>query len=212
MSNAMRQQFAHLAPFRVYGTSTSGNCHKVRLALDLLHVPYRWHEIDIMKGETRTPEYLAMNPNGKVPLLQIDDHTWLAESNAILCYLADGTELWPGDRLARAQALQWMFFEQYSHEPYVAVARFVRLFLKRPDDPRLPELEKRGYHALGVMEGHLARNDFFVGGKLTIADIALFAYTHCAEEAGFDLGKYPAVRAWIDRCLAQPGVTAMPSP
>ncbi|MCX8114743.1 MAG: glutathione S-transferase, partial [Burkholderiaceae bacterium] len=137
----MRTQFAHLAPFRVYGTATSGNCHKVRLALDLLRVAYRWHEVDIMKGESRTPQYLAMNPNGKVPLLQIDDHTWLAESNAILCYLADGTELWPGDRLTRAQALQWMFFEQYSHEPYIAVARFVRLFLKKPDDPRLPELE-----------------------------------------------------------------------
>ncbi|GAB4470316.1 MAG: hypothetical protein OHK0044_12850 [Burkholderiaceae bacterium] len=131
---------------------------------------------------------------------------------AILCYLADGTPLWPGDRLARVQALQWMFFERYSHEPYIAVARFVRLFLKKPDDPRPPELDKRGHQALGVMEGHLARNDDFVTGRLTIADIALFAYTHCAGEAGFDLGGYSAVRAWIDPCLAQPGVTAMSSP
>jgi glutathione S-transferase len=196
----------------VYGSAASGNCHKVKLALDILHIPYRWHEIDVVKGETRTPEFLAMNPNGKVPLLQIDAHTFLPESNAILCYLTEGTALWPGDRLQRAQALQWMFFEQYSHEPYIAVARFLRAFLKRDDDPRLPELEKRGYQTLGVMEGHLARNDFFAAGRLTIADLALFAYTHKADEGGFDLARYPAVRAWLDRCLEQPGVSRMPSP
>jgi glutathione S-transferase len=208
----MPHPVAPLLPHRVFGTSTSGNCHKVRLALDLLRLPYRWHEIDIMKGESRTPEFLAMNPNGKVPVLQIDDHTFLAESNAILCYLADGSSLWPGDRLARAQALAWMFFEQYSHEPYIAVARFVRLFLKKDDDPRLPMLVQRGHAALAVMQRHLARQPFFAAGTFSIADIALFAYTHRAEDGGFDLGGYPAVRQWLDRCRAQPGVSEMPSP
>jgi glutathione S-transferase len=199
-------------PHRVYGTASSGNCHKVRLALDLLKLPYRWHEIDIMKNETRTPEYLRMNPNGKVPLLQIDDHTFLPESNAILCYLADGTHLWPGDRLQRAQALQWLFFEQYSHEPYIAVARFLRVYLKKPDDERMTTLHKRGYAALDVMEQHLATHAFFAAGSLSIADIALFAYTHKAADGGFDLARYPAVRAWLARCLAQPGMSAMPDP
>ena len=198
-------------PHRVFGQSTSGNCHKVRVTCDILKIPYRWHEIDVTKGETRTPEYLAMNANGKVPLLQIDDHTFLPESNAILCYLADGTHLWPGDRLARAQALQWLFFEQYSHEPYIAVARFVRVFQKEHDDPRLPELLRRGYLALDVMEKHLANRRFFVGATFTIADIALFAYTHCAADGGFDLGRYPAISGWLARCLEQPGMSRMPA-
>ena len=199
-----------LVPHRVFGTRTSGNCHKVRLALDLLGLPYRWHEVDVLGGETRTPPFLAMNPNGKVPVLQIDDHTFLAESNAILCYLADGTRLWPGDRLARAQALAWMFFEQYSHEPYVAVARFVRRFLRRDDDPRLPELTRRGHEALAVMERHLARHAWFAAEQFSIADIALFAYTHRADEGGFDLSSYPALRSWLDRCRALPGISEMP--
>lgn len=197
-------------PHRVYGMVASGNCHKVKLALDILRFPYRWHETDIMKGESRTPEFLRMNPNGRVPLLQIDANTYLPESNAILCYLTDGGPLWPGDRLTRAQALQWLFFEQYSHEPYIAVARFLHMFLKKPDDPRFPDLMKRGYAALGVMETHLKQHDFFVARRLTIADIALFAYTHRAEDGGFDLAPYPAVRAWIDRCLQQPGMSSMP--
>jgi len=205
------QPFSLHVPHRVYGMAASGNCHKVRLALDLLHLPYRWHEIDIMKGESRTPEFLRMNPNGKVPVLQIDANTFLAESNAVLCYLADGTDLWTGDRLARAQALQWLFFEQYSHEPYIAVGRFLHKFARRPDDPRLPDLIKRGNAALAVMESHLHRHEFFVGKRLSIADIALFAYTHRADEGGFGLAPYPAVRAWIDRCLAIPGMSAMPA-
>ena len=199
-------------PHRVYGMAASGNCHKVKLALDILRIPYRWHETDIMKGESRTPEYLRMNPNGKVPLLQIDTNTFLAESNAILCYLAEGSDLWPGDRLARAQALQWLFFEQYSHEPYIAVARFLRVFQKRPDDLRMPDIMKRGHAALGVMQTHLAQHPFFVAQRLTIADIALFAYTHKAEDGGFDLAPYPAVRAWLDRCRVLPGMTTMPTP
>ena len=204
------QPFSLHVPHRVYGMATSGNCHKVKLALDILRIPYRWHETDIMKGESRTPEFLRMNPNGRVPLLQIDTNTFLPESNAILCYLADGSDLWPGDRLTRAQALQWLFFEQYSHEPYIAVARFLHVFVKRPDDPRMPDLKKRGHAALGVMETHLKQHPFFVGKRLTIADIALFAYTHRADEAGFDLTPYPAVRAWVERCLAQPGMSSMP--
>jgi glutathione S-transferase len=208
----VRPQFPHLAPFRVYGSAASGNCHKVKLALDLLGIPYRWHEVDLLAGATRTPQFLALNPNGKVPLLQVDDHTWLAESNAILCYLADGSDLWPGDRLARAQVLQWMFFEQYSHEPAIAVARFIRVFLKRPDDPRLPALAARGHQALEVMQRHLQGRSFFAGTTFTIADIALFAYTHRADEGGFDLARYPAVRAWLDRCRAVPGMTEMPAP
>lgn len=198
-------------PHRVYGTAASGNCHKVKLALDLLRIPYRWHEIDVLKAETRTSQFLAMNPNGKVPLLQIDDHTFLPESNAILCYLADGTDLWPGDRLQRAQVLQWMFFEQYTHEPAVAVARFIVAFQKQADDARLPALIERSHKALAVMEQHLARQPFFAAGRFSIADIALFAYTHKAHEGRIDLAPYPAVRAWLDRCRAA-GATEMPSP
>ena len=208
----MRHPLSPLLPHRVFGMRASGNCHKVRLAMDVLGLPFRWHEVDILKGETRTPEFLAMNPNSRVPVLQIDDHTFLAESNAIVCYLADGSRLWPGDRLARAQALQWMFFEQYSHEPYIAVARFIRLFLRQDDHPRLPELMRRGQEALAVMERHLSRHMFFAAEQFSIADIALFAYTHCADEGGFDLSPYPAVQSWLARCRAVPGVSDMPNP
>jgi glutathione S-transferase len=206
----MRPPATHLAPYRVYGDAASGNCHKVKLALDLLGLPYRWHAVDVLGGETRTPEFLARNSSGKVPVLQIDDHTFLPESNAILCYLADGTPLWPGDRLQRARVLQWLFFEQYSHEPYIAVARFIQVYLHQPEDPRLPNLIARGNAALAVMERHLAAQPFFVGDALTIADIALFAYTHKAHEGGFDLAPYPALRAWLARCLAVPGMSEMP--
>jgi glutathione S-transferase len=202
----------HRLTYRVHGTSTSGNCHKVRMALDILHVGYRWHEVDVLKNETRTPEFLAMNPNGKVPLLQIDTNVFLPESNAILCYLADGTHLWPGDRLQRARVLEWLFFEQYSHEPYIAVARFIRKFLKQDDHPRLPELDKRGHAALAVMEQHLKSRPFFVGDALSIADLGLFAYTTRAETFGFDLARYPAVGAWLARCRAVPGVVDTPLP
>ena len=196
----------------VFGTSASGNCHKVRMALDVLGRPYEWREIDVLKGESRTPQFLAMNPNGKVPVLAIDRQTFLPESNAILWYLGEGTPLVPADRLARARVLQWMFFEQYSHEPAIAVARFIRCFLKKNDDPRLSELTKRGNAALVVMERHLATHAFFVGGALTIADLALFAYTHKAADGGFDLRPYPAVSAWLALCREQRGVTEMPTP
>ena len=195
----------------VYGMKTSGNCYKVQLALEQLGQPYRWIEIDSAAGETRTPEYLARNPNGKVPLLELDDGRHLAESNAILCYLADGSPLLPDERWQRAQCLQWLFFEQYSHEPYVAVARFICLWLPE-DHPRraeLPRLRERGEQALGVMEKHLATQPFFVAGGYSVADIALFAYTHAAADGGFDLSRYPAIEAWLERVRSQPGFVPM---
>jgi glutathione S-transferase len=198
--------------YTVHGMATSGNCHKIRLALDILGQPYEWHEVDLMGGGTRTPAFLAMNPNGKVPVLEIDARTFLPESDAILWYLGEGTPLVPADRLDRARVLQWMFFEQYSHEPAIAVARFIRCFLKRHDDPRLADLKKRGDAALDVMERHLAAHDWFVADRLTIADLALFGYTHRAADGGFDLGRYPAVSAWLARCRQTPGVTDMPTP
>jgi glutathione S-transferase len=198
--------------YTVFGTAASGNCHKVRMALDILQLPYAWREIDIMKGETRTPEFLAMNPNGKVPVLAIGERSFLPESNAILWYLAEGTPLVPEDRLQRARLLQWLFFEQYTHEPSIAVARFIRCFLKKTDDPRLPDLARRGDAALAVMEQHMESRTFFVGDALSIADLALFGYTHKATDGGYDLAKFPAVSAWLERCRQQPGVTMMPTP
>jgi glutathione S-transferase len=196
----------------VYGTSTSGNCHKVKMVLDITARPYDWREIDVLKGETRTPEFLRLNPNGKVPVVVLDDGEALPESNAILWYFGEGTALIPRQPLQRARMLQWMFFEQYSHETAIAVARFIRAFQRRPDDPRLPDLLARGHRALGVMESHLAGHDYFAGERLTLADLALFAYTHVAEDGGFDLASYPSVREWLARCLAEPGVSVMPSP
>ena len=196
--------------YHVHGVSASGNCYKVRLALEHLKLPYVWHEVDMMHGATRTDAFRKLNPNGKVPVLCIDETTTLSESDAILCYLADGTSLMPDDRLQRAQVLQWMFFEQYSHEPYVAVARFIRQFLKQPDDPRLPEKTAGSYRALDVMEQHLATRSFLVGERYTVADIALFAYTHVADEAGLDLSRYPGIRAWLERVRCQPRHVVMP--
>ena len=199
--------------YTVYGMNASGNCYKVKLALEELGVPYEWVETDIMQGGSRTPEFLAMNPNGKVPTLALGDGQFLPESNAILHYLAEGTPLMPRNRLGRARALQWMFFEQYSHEPYIAVARFVTLFLP-PDHARraeLPRLRERGDQALRVMEAGLANALYFAGEDYSIADIALFAYTHCAGEAGFELAPYPRVRAWLARVRAQPGFVPLAS-
>lgn len=196
--------------YQVHGVASSGNCYKVRLALEQLNLPYVWHEVDMMNGATRTDLFRRMNPNGKVPVLQIDENTCLFESDAILYYLAEGTALLPTDRLARARVLQWMFFEQYSHEPNVAVARFILQFAKKPDDPRLPEKTAGSYRALDVMETHLASRTYFVDEQYSIADIALYAYTHVADEANLDLGQYPAVRAWLARVKAQPGHIEMP--
>jgi glutathione S-transferase len=193
--------------YTIYGMAYSGNCYKIKLLLEQLALPYRWVELDLMQGATQTPEYLAKNPNGKVPILELQDGRVLAESNAILCYLADGTPLMPSDPWLRAQVLQWMFFEQYSHEPYIAVARFISLWLPE-DHPRraeLPRLRERGYQALSVLEGELTKRDFLVGDRYSIADIALFAYTHAAADGGFNLEKFPGIRAWLERIGELPG-------
>ena len=190
----------------LYDYLDSGNGYKVRLLLHQLSIPYRRIELDITKGATRTPGFLALNPNGRIPTLQLEDGTCLAESNAIQWYLADGTDFLSRDPLERAQVLQWMFFEQYSHEPYIAVVRFwVHQGLDVGRETEVAEKRKRGYDALSVMERHLAQHDFFVGRRYSIADIALYAYTHVAEEGGFALAPYPALRAWLARVAAQPG-------
>jgi len=191
---------------RLYDYLASGNAYKVRLLLHQLGIPFERVETDIVRGETRTPEFLARNPNGRIPTLELEDGTHLAESNAILFYLAEGTPFLPATRFERALVLQWMCFEQYSHEPNIATVRFW-LHTGLDDERRamLPMKRRLGHDALAVMDGHLRARSFFVGERYSIADIALFAYTHVAEEGGFDLAPYAAVRAWLDRVRAQPG-------
>ena len=191
---------------RLYDYLPSGNGYKVRLLLAQLGIPFERVELDIVQGETRTPAFLARNSNGRIPTLELDDGRHLAESNAILWYLAEGSAFVPDDRWGRAQVLQWMCFEQYSHEPNIATVRFW-LHTALTDERRLllPGKRAAGYAALDVMERHLSTQPFFVAGRYSIADIALFAYTHVAGEGEFDLGPYPAVRAWCDRVQAQPG-------
>mgnify|MGYP001196742809 CR=1 FL=1 len=193
---------------RLYDFLESGNGYKVRLALHQLGLPFTRVELDIVAGATRTPDFLAKNPNGRIPTLELADGTYLAESNAILFYLATGTPLLPDDRLECAQVLQWMFFEQYSHEPNIATARFWLHHTELTPERRaaLAEKKRLGDAALGVMESHLgASRTYFVGERYTIADIALYAYTHVADEGGFDLAPFPAVRAWLARVASQPG-------
>ena len=198
----------------VYGYSVSGNCHKLRLLLEQLGHEYRWVEVDSSQGGTRTPEYLAKNANGKVPMLELEDGRILVESNAILCYLAENSPYLPADAWLRAQALSWMFFEQYSHEPYIAVARFICGWtpLDSPRRADLPRLRERGNQALAVMETHLRSADWFTGANYGIADIALFAYTDVAHQGGFDLAAFPQVSAWLARVRATPGFVPMPEP
>ncbi|HSR71127.1 MAG TPA: glutathione S-transferase family protein [Kiloniellales bacterium] len=192
---------------RLYDELESGNGYKVRLLLAHLGLPYERIELDLAKGETRTPEFLTKNPIGKIPTLELDDGKTLAESNAILWYLSEGTFYQPDGRLDRARSLSWMFFEQYSHEPNIAVARSILLHPERNATraPLLPERHEKGYAALGVMETHLKDRTFFVGERYSIADMSLYAYTHVAHEGGFDLAPYEAVRAWLARVAAQPG-------
>jgi glutathione S-transferase len=192
---------------RLYDYLSSGNGYKVRLLLTQLGVPFDRVELDIVKGETRTPEYLARNPNGRIPLVELENGDHLAESNAILFYLADGTPFLSNDRLERATTLQWMFFEQYSHEPNIATSRFWLQHLELTPE-RYAALEQKrplGYAALDVMENHLSERDFFVAGRYSIADIALYAYTHVADEGGFDLSRYQGIRGWLERIRTQPG-------
>jgi glutathione S-transferase len=198
----------------LYDYFDSGNGYKVRLLLALLQRPYRRVEVDIMAGASRVPEFLAKNPNGRIPTLELEEGTFLAESNAILWYLAEGTRFIPPDALGRAQMLQWMFFEQYSHEPYVATPRFIvkHLPANSPRHAELPARLNQGRAALAVMDAHLAKRSFFVGERYTLADIALYAYTHVAPEGGLELLAYPQVRAWISRVASQPGHVLLTAP
>lgn len=192
----------------LHNMPVSGNCYKVRLAAHRLNIPLKLIDYGLNEGRTREAPFLAKNPNGRVPLLELEDGRCLAESGAILFYLAEGTPLLPADKWARAETLQWMFFEQYSHEPYVAVAR--RWLTYEPEEELnkmrhlVPEWHTRGNAALGVMETHLAAHDWFAGGRYSIADIALYAYTHCANEGGFDFERYPAISTWLQRVAAEP--------
>jgi len=191
---------------RLYDYLISGNGYKVRLLLTQLEIPFERIELNITKGETRTPEFLRKFPNGRIPAVELDDGKLLFESNAIISYFAEGTPFMPIDRFQRAQILQWLFFEQYSHEPYIASVRYL---VMHPDvaDARRTILDSmmrpRGYDALAVMERHLKSREWFVGERYSIADIALYAYTHVADEGGFDLVGYPAVRAWLERVKSQ---------
>ncbi len=192
---------------KLYDNLSSGNGYKCRLLLHHLEISYERIELDIDKAETRTPEFLVKNPNGRVPTLELDDGTYLPESNAIIFYLAEGTPFMPVDRLGRAQALQWMFFEQYSHEPNIATSRYwlTHGIEITPERKMMLAMKKKGgVDALGVMERHLSKHDYFVGGRYSIADIALYAYTHVAAEGGFTLDPFPAIRKWLARVAAQP--------
>jgi glutathione S-transferase len=191
---------------RLYDYLPSGNGYKARLLLTQLGIPFERIDVDILSGQTRTPEFLAKNANGRIPLLEIGPEQRLAESNAILLYLAEGTPFLPEDKWQRAKVYEWLFFEQYSHEPNIATARFWQKFLPWNEErrPLLEQKKKLGYAALDVMERHLRDRRFFVGERYSIADIALFAYTHVAGEGEFDLAPYSAVCAWIERVRAEP--------
>ena len=191
---------------KLYSNQASGNCYKIRLVAHQLGLPCEIHEMDLVGGDCRTAEYRALNPFAKTPAVVLDDGTLLCESNAIMLYLAQGTDLLPTDRLELAFVHQWLFWEQYSHEPVIAVARWSYHYVKNTaeTDPRLPDLWEKGKGVLKMMDDHLAKNDFFAAGRYTIADIALFAYTHVAEEGNFDLSGYPNVNAWIERIKKQP--------
>jgi len=183
----------------IYGDSISGNCLKLKWTASLLGMPYRWIEISVINGETRTPDYLAMNPAGQVPLVRFDDGRILAQSNAIILHFAEGSALIPEDAYQRAKMLEWLFWEQYSHEPYVAVARFQVHYLGKALADLDAKLVERGKGALRLMDETLARQDFFANGALSLADIALVAYTRVAHQGGFNLADYPAVQRWIAR-------------
>lgn len=196
---------------KVYGDLLSGNCYKVKLLLEFLDIQHEWLHINVLKAESHTPEFLQMNPNGKIPVLVLDDERILTESNAILGYLAEETEFVPTDRYAKAKMYEWMFFEQYSHEPFIAVARFINKYLGLPE-ARIEEyhaLQPKGHKALAIMEQALGQHDYLVGNELTLADISLYAYTHVADEGGFDLSLYPNIQAWCQRIQNYPAYRGM---
>ena len=196
---------------KVYGDSRSGNCYKIKLLLSFLNIQYSWIDVDILAGETNAADFSAKNPNRKVPVLELPDGRCLSESNAILNFLATGTDYLPSDSFKLAEVQQWQFFEQYSHEPYIAVARFIAKYLGLPDD-RLAEYQSKqagGHKALSVMEGKLSTRKYLVGERLTTADISLYGYTHVADEGGFDLSPYPAVQRWLKTIAEQPYYVSM---
>ena len=188
-----------MSALTLYGDSISGNCLKVKFVCDRLNIPYRWVETSVLKGETRTPQFLALNPAGQVPVVELADGKVLAQSNAIIFHLAEGSPLVPADAFDRALMLQWLFWEQYSHETVIAVRRFHKAFLKKPDTEIDPALLPKGERVLAVMNDHLATRRYFVGEKISLADIALVAYTRWAGEGGFDLARTPHVQDWIRR-------------
>ncbi len=196
---------------KIYGDVQSGNCYKIKLLLELLEIEHQWIPVDILAGETHTEAFLGKNPTGKIPLLELDDGRTLSESNAILNFLANGSPLLPSDPFVQAKILQWQFFEQYSHEPYIAVARFIAKYLGLPAE-RKEEFDSKqagGHQALKVMETQLSKTSYLVGEQLTIADLSLFGYTHVADEGGFELSAYPAISHWIERVQSTPGYVAM---
>lgn len=186
---------------RVYGDIQSGNCYKIKLLCSFLDIEHQWVHVDIMAGETLKSEFLQKNPNGKIPVLELGDGRCLSESNAIINFLAVGSDLLPSDRFAHAKVQQWQFFEQYSHEPYIAVARFIAKYLGLPEERKAEYDSKQsgGHKALAVMEQQLSASPYLTGDTLTTADISLYAYTHVAHEGGFDLNRYPSVKTWINR-------------
>jgi glutathione S-transferase len=190
------------AMLRINGDSISGNCLKVKWTADFLGRPYHWVETAVLNGASRTPEFMAMNPAGQVPLIVLDGDRALAQSNAIMLYLAEGSRLIPEDAFARAKMMEWLFWEQYSHEPYVAVARFQLRYLGKSADELEPKVVERGKAALALLDGALTGKTFLVGEALSLADIALVAYTRVAHEGGFDLAAYQAVQGWIG-CVEQ---------
>ncbi|MDH3389577.1 MAG: glutathione S-transferase family protein [Gammaproteobacteria bacterium] len=197
---------------KIYGDIYSGNCYKIKLICALLDIEHEWIPVDIMRGETRVDSFLALNPSGQIPVCVTDDGENLTESNAILYYLAQGSDYWPRQRLAQTRVLEWQFFEQYSHEPKIAVARFIKVYQGMPE-ARRQEYEaclKGGYRALDLMEKHLQNRAFLAGDGCSIADISLFAYTHVAAEGGFDLAAYPRIRDWISSIHQLAGFVAMP--
>ncbi len=192
--------------YKVYGDIQSGNCYKVKLLMNHLDIEHEWEHVNILGKGTHTSEFLAINPNGKIPVLQLPDGDYLSESNAILNYFAEDTDYLPKNRLLRARVLQWQFFEQYSHEPYIATSRFIVKYLGRPRqlEAELQSKKSGGYQALQVMEDRLESTEWLAGDSLSIADISLFGYTHVAHEGGFGLSDFPAIMAWIKRIKAHP--------
>ncbi|CAM4262023.1 glutathione S-transferase family protein [Vibrio neonatus] len=191
---------------KVYGDLQSGNCLKVKMLLSFLQIEHEWIHVDILNGESKTDSFLTKFPNGKIPAVELDDGRYLCESNAILGFFAEDTSLLPHDSFQKAKVYEWLFFEQYSHEPYIAVARFIQKYLGMPEERRdeYLSLQAGGNKALQLMDNQLSQTTYLVGNEMTIADIALYAYSHIADEGGFDLNRYPAVQRWCRQIQSMP--------